>query len=83
MMLLIPSKNTNPDLTIVATSAVLIKHLRKNRFETMGELRNILKQYNKDSSALLEHTLEFLFLLGLVEYHSKNDLVEYIKNETF
>lgn len=32
---------------------------------------------NKNSVALLETSLEFLFLLGLVEYHPKNDLIEY------
>ncbi len=77
-MLLKPNKNANPDLTIVATSSVILAHLKKHHFETITELRQTLISYHKDSSSLLESSLEFLFLFGLIEYHSKNDLVEYI-----
>ena len=77
-MLLFPSKNMDPDLTVIAISSVMLKHLKKSRFETIENLRNILLQYNKRSSSLLVPSLQLLFLLGLIEYHSKNDLVEYI-----
>jgi hypothetical protein len=76
-MLLKPNKNAAPDLTIMAVSAFLLKRLKKNHFETITDLRLILIENNKDSVALLESSLEFLFLLGLVEYHPKNDLIEY------
>ncbi|RBW42586.1 hypothetical protein DS885_15250 [Psychromonas sp. B3M02] len=77
-MLLKPNKNANPDLTVMAASSFVLKQLKKNQFETMTDLRLALMENNKDSVSLLESSLEFLFLLGLVEYHSKNDLIEYI-----
>ncbi|ATC60048.1 ABC-three component system middle component 8 [Vibrio anguillarum] len=77
-MLLKPNKNANPDLTILAASSLILSRLRKSQFETITDLRLVLHENNKDSTSLLESSLEFLFLLGLVEYHQKNDLIEYI-----
>ncbi len=77
-MLLLPNKNAHPDLTIIAISSFILKLLKKQRFETITNLKLAVKEHNKDATALLELSLEFLFLLGLVEYHTKNDLVEYI-----
>lgn len=77
-MLLKPNKNADPDLTIMATSAFLLNVLKKNHFETITDLMLALMENNKDSVALLEPSLEFLFLLGLIEYHPKNDLIEYV-----
>lgn len=77
-MLLKPNKNANPDLTVMAASSFVLKRLKNNQFETITDLRLALMENNKASESLLESSLEFLFLLGLVEYHSKNDLIEYI-----
>ncbi|PSB84827.1 hypothetical protein C5F64_12790 [Photobacterium damselae subsp. damselae] len=77
-MLLKPNKNANPDLTILAASSLILTKLRKSQFETITDLRLVLHENNKDSTSLLESSLEFLFLLGLIEYHQKNDLIEYI-----
>lgn len=76
-MLLNPNKNADPDLTVMASSAFLLNRLKKNQLETITDLRLILLENNKDSVSLLEPSLEFLFLLGLIEYHPKNDLIEY------
>ncbi|MHA2814278.1 ABC-three component system middle component 8 [Vibrio jasicida] len=77
-MLLKPNKNANPDLTVLAASSQVLSILMKAQFETITELRLALVKYHKDSAALLEPALELLFLLGLIEYHPKNDLIEYI-----
>ncbi|EOL9049708.1 ABC-three component system middle component 8 [Cronobacter turicensis] len=76
-MLLKPNKNADPDLTIMATSTFLLKELKQNQFEKISELRLALMENNKNAVALLEPSLELLFILGLVEYHPKNDLIEY------
>jgi len=61
----------------MATSTFLLKELKKNQFEKITELRLALMENNKNAVALLEPSLELLFILGLVEYHPKNDLIEY------
>ncbi|GAB7224778.1 hypothetical protein VoSk93_39970 [Vibrio owensii] len=76
-MLLKPNKNANPDLTVMAASTFLLKRIKKNKVETITDLRLALLENNKSSTPLLESALEFLFLLGLIEYHTKNDLIEY------
>lgn len=76
-MLLQPNKNANPDLTIMATSTFILKKLRKSKFESYSDLFDVLIKKNKKSAPLFQLSLEFLFLLGLVEYHAKNDLIEY------
>ncbi|SON49315.1 ABC-three component system middle component 8 [Vibrio tapetis] len=77
-MLLKPNKNAHPDLTILAASSLILTRLKKKRFDTITVLKQVLHDNNKDSVTLLEPSLEFLFLLGLVEYHPKNDLIEYV-----
>lgn len=77
-MLLKPNKNAHPDLTILAISSLILARLKKKKFDTITNLKQVLQDNNKDSVALLEPSLEFLFLLGLVEYHPKNDLIEYL-----
>lgn len=76
-MLLKPNKNANPDLTVMAASSFLLKRIKKNRLETITELKLALLENDKSSTSLIEPALEFLFLLGLIEYHTKNDLIEY------
>lgn len=77
-MLLKPNKNAHPDLTIMAVASFLLKRIKKNRLETITDLKLATIENNKDSALLLEPALEFLFLLGLVEYHTKNDVIEYV-----
>lgn len=76
-MLLKPNKNANPDLTVMAASSFLLKRIKKSRLETITELTLALLENDKNSTSLIEPALEFLFLLGLIEYHTKNDLIEY------
>lgn len=78
-MLLFPTKNMDPDLTVLAMSSVLLRHLKKVRFETIDTLREVVVNYNKRGGSLLVPSLELLFLLGLIQYHRKNDLVEYLQ----
>lgn len=77
-MLLKPNKNAHPDLTIIAVASFVLKHIKKNQLETITDLKLATIENDKDSGPLLEPALEFLFLLGLVEYHTKNDVIEYV-----
>lgn len=76
-MLLQPNKNANPDLTIMAASTYILNRLKKVQFESYSDLHDALMKKDKKIASLLQLSLEFLFLLGLIEYHGKNDLIEY------
>ncbi|WP_418642511.1 ABC-three component system middle component 8 [Vibrio chaetopteri] len=77
-MLLEPNKNTHPDLTVVAIAYFLLKRLKVKRVDSYCDLFQALKKHNEKATSLLDLSLEFLFILGLIEYHDKNDLIEYV-----
>lgn len=77
-MLLLPNKNAHPDLTILSVSAFLLSVLRKYRVQPYSDLYSKLVNHEKRASYLFEGALEFLFLLGLVKYHPRNDILEYV-----
>lgn len=76
-MLLQPNKNANPDLTILAASSFMLKRLKRLKLELYSDLYQELLSHDKNAGALMDAALSFLYLLGLVEYHAKNDLIEY------
>ena len=77
-MLLLPNKNAHPDLTIVSVSAFLLTVLKKYKVQAYSDLYGKLAAHEKRASYLFEGSLDLLFLLGLVKYHQKNDIIEYI-----
>ncbi|HDM8234420.1 TPA: hypothetical protein P0E28_003864 [Vibrio campbellii] len=77
-MLLQPNKNSHPDLTVLAVSSFLLKRIKYKKVVPYSSLYEELKKKNEKAIYLLDLSLEFLFILGLIEYHEKNDLVEYI-----
>ena len=77
-MILRPSKFSNPDQTVINAALVIIVHLRKKRIETYESLRDIVGQKIKGADILFKPAVNFLFLLGLIEYLPKTDTFEYI-----
>ncbi|MDI9234687.1 MULTISPECIES: ABC-three component system middle component 8 [Limnohabitans] len=57
---------------------LLLKHLRKRRFDRYGDLRTFAKKAVTGGDVLFLPALNFLFLLGLVEYQPKTDAIEYV-----
>jgi hypothetical protein len=76
-MLLKPNKNSHPDLTVLAVSSFLLKRVKNKKVESYSDLYEALKKYNRNAISLLDLSLGFLFILGLIEYHGKNDVLEY------
>jgi aspartate aminotransferase-like enzyme len=77
-MLLLPNKNAHPDLTIISVSSFLLSIMRKERVHNYSDLLSKLSNYDKRAIYLFTSSLELLFLLGLLQYHIKNDTLEYI-----
>lgn len=73
-----PTKHSHPDRTVVNVALVLLNHLRKNRFGRYSDLRTFSKKSVKGSDSLFLPALNFLFLLGLIEYKPKTDAIEYV-----
>ena len=76
--MLAPTKHSHPDRTVVSMALVLLVRLRLRRIEDYDRLRDMAKKHVRGGDALFLPALNFLFLLGLVEYRPKNDSFEYV-----
>lgn len=78
-----PSKHSHPDRTVVNVSLLLLVHLRMRRLDSYGSLRMLAKKKVAGGDVLFLPAINFLFLLGLIEYRPKTDAIEYVgPNET-
>lgn len=71
--MLIPTKHDHPDLTILATSAVVLSLLRQKRSSSYEEVREALEQTHPQAPLMLPLATTFLFALGLIEYAPATD----------
>ena len=79
MSLLLPTKHSHPDKTIIAIATILLQRLKKVRLEQYDDLLDYLQTKNKNGEYLFLSAINFLYLLGVVEYHKKTDSFEYIE----
>lgn len=73
-----PSKHSHPDRTVVNVALLLLSRLRKRRLEGYSALRSFAERAVAGGDVLFLPALNFLFLLGLIEYRPKTDAIEYI-----
>lgn len=73
-----PTKHSHPDRTVVNVSLLLLTRLRKRRLEGYSALRTYVKKAVDGGDVLFLPALNFLFLLGLIEYRPKTDAIEYV-----
>jgi hypothetical protein len=78
-----PTKHSNPDKTIINVSLIVVKRLKELRIEKYSDLLCHTKKAVSGGDFLFLPALNFLFLVGLIEYHPKTDVIEYVaaKNE--
>ncbi|WP_082485556.1 ABC-three component system middle component 8 [Rathayibacter sp. Leaf296] len=75
--MLVPTKHSHPDQTVVAASAKLLRELRKQRVVAYDDLRKVLLKSGPTSEFLFTPATSLLFLLGLISYLPKTDSFEY------
>lgn len=73
-----PTKYSNPDQTVIYMSMRLLKRLKSKRLEDYSELQVFAKKNINGGIELFLPSLNFLFLLGLINYHPKTDAIEYV-----
>lgn len=79
-----PSKHHHPDRTVVNVSLILLIHLKRHRSKGYDDLRKFAQQSVTGGSALFLEAINFLYLMGAIEYRPKTDAFEYVgPNETF
>lgn len=73
-----PTKHSHPDRTIISVALLLITRLRNRRIEEYDALRTYVKKTVRGGDVLFLPALNFLFVLGLIEYRPKIDSFEYL-----
>lgn len=73
-----PTKHSHPDRTVISVALLLLARLRARRVEDYADLLRLAKGSVAGGDALFLPALNFLYLLGLVEYRPKTDAVEYV-----
>jgi hypothetical protein len=73
-----PSKHAHPDRTVINVALLLLARLRAQRLCDYDSLLKYVRKAVIGGDVLFLPSLNFLFLLGLVEYHPKTDAVEYV-----
>jgi hypothetical protein len=73
-----PTKHSHPDRTVLGVALVLLSRLKSRRFDEYDALRDYARKTISGGDVLFLPALNFLFLLGLIEYRPKNDSLEYL-----
>ena len=73
-----PSKHAHPDRTVINVALLLLTRLRKHRLCDYDALLGFVRKTVVGGDVLFLPSLNFLYLLGLIEYHPKTDAIEYV-----
>lgn len=73
-----PTKHSHPDRTVINVSLLLLGRLKARRVDDYDVLRTFAKKGVTGGDVLFLPALNFLFLMGLVDYRPKTDAVEYV-----
>lgn len=73
-----PNKHSHPDKTIINIAWLLLARLKRKRLEEYDALRQYTRKAVAGSDYLFLPALNFLYLLGLIDYRPKTDAIEYV-----
>jgi hypothetical protein len=73
-----PTKHSHPDRTIINLSVVLLARLKTRRLDDYYGLQKYAKRTISGGDVLFLPALNFLYLMGLIDYRPKTDSVEYL-----
>lgn len=78
--MLTPKKHLSLDLSPLRIASIMLRELRKARLLKFGDLQaKAIRFGGSDAAVVVLPALSLLYLLGKVEYHPKNDSIEYIE----
>lgn len=76
--MLTPKKHMNLDSSMLRISAIMLRELNKRGVIGFEQLRTVVtKRVGPNGDLAFLPALDFLYLLGRIEYHVRNDTLEY------
>jgi len=78
-----PIKYMDLDLSVVRVSSIIIKLFEKNRIMEYSEvLEHLVGKVGEEVKHVFVPALDFLYLLGMIDYHLQTDSLEFLaKND--
>jgi hypothetical protein len=73
-----PTKHSHPDRTVINLSLLLLARLKSRRLDDYDSLRKYARKAVAGGDVLFLPALNFLYLMGLIDYRPKIDAVEYV-----
>lgn len=73
-----PTKHSHPDRTVINVALLLLARVKDRRVDEYGALRKYVKKAVMGGDVLFLPALNFLYLMGLIDYRPKTDAVEYV-----
>lgn len=74
-----PTKYTNVNVSVLAISCELLKIFKKNKTATYSEVLNaVINKKGVEAKTIFLPALNFLFLIGKIEYYERTDIIKYI-----
>lgn len=73
-----PTKHSHPDRTVINVALLLLARLKMRRLDDYDGLRKHAKKIVVGGDVLFLPALNFLYLMGLIDYRPKTDAVEYV-----
>jgi hypothetical protein len=76
--MLTPRKHLNLDISVMRIAAIMLRELNRRGVMEFEKLRTlVIRRVGPDGELSFMPALGFLYLLGRIEYHLKNDTIEY------
>lgn len=76
--MLTPRKHLDLDVSVLRVSALVLRELNKKGVVELERLRQlVIRRTGANGDIAFLPALNFLFLVGKLEYHLKNDTVEF------
>jgi hypothetical protein len=73
-----PQKHMNLDVSVLRVAALALREVKRRRVMEFSSLRSkIVRSVGSDADLVFLPALSLLYLLGRLEYHGKNDSLEY------
>lgn len=73
-----PTKHSHPDRTVISVALLLLARLRVRRLDDYDALLKYARKAVVGGDVLFLPSLNFLYVIGLVDYHPKTDAIEYV-----
>lgn len=79
---MIVTKYENPSQTLIYSVYLISKELNNKRILPYAELKDFLSKKVEGGEYWYETALNFMFLMGRIQYYPKTDMIEFLNNET-